>query len=207
MSFLSSIGSALAGPVGGALISGGLGFLGQKSANEASRQSVIDQGLFNERAYRNRYQWQMEDMRKARLNPILSYSNPPPSGPSISTYKAENTLGHIPNAINSAVSLAKSGPEIDILSKDALINSIKVDGINAVIDQFKSMINSGDDIVLQTETNDGATPQLIRIPPNNENRSKLRRVLDNFEREYHTSGGTNAIDKMMRALHNMTFGD
>lgn len=38
----------------------------------------------NKEMYQNRYQWQMEDMKKAGLNPLLAYSQAAPGGPSVS---------------------------------------------------------------------------------------------------------------------------
>ncbi len=57
---------------GAQLAGAGLGFLGAERANQSSAASVERQIAFQERAYKNRYQWQMADMRKAGLNPILS---------------------------------------------------------------------------------------------------------------------------------------
>lgn len=62
-----SAGIAAAASIGGGLLGG------SKSAREAAKQRK-----FIKKMYRNRYQWQMEDMRDAGLNPILSaYSAPP----------------------------------------------------------------------------------------------------------------------------------
>jgi len=66
--------SAIAGPVAGALV-GGIGSLfGAKSAADTS-----------ERMYKHRYQWQVKDMKKAGLNPMLAFSQgaPVPNNPGV----------------------------------------------------------------------------------------------------------------------------
>jgi len=50
------------------------------SAQQAG--AVARQERFQERTFKNRYQWQMQDMRKAGLNPILAFGQSPPPGPS-----------------------------------------------------------------------------------------------------------------------------
>lgn len=57
--------------VGGDIVSG---IFGQMSANKQMR--------FQKNMYRKRYQYQMEDMAKAGLNPILAYKQGPPGAPS-----------------------------------------------------------------------------------------------------------------------------
>lgn len=57
---------AAIGAIAGAGISSGLSFLTSKALQEDAQQ-------FQTNFYKNRYQRQMEDMRKAGLNPILSY--------------------------------------------------------------------------------------------------------------------------------------
>ena len=67
--------------LGGALVSAFGAYTGAKSANRAAKkQAQVDWDRARE-AYRTRYQFQMADMRKAGLNPILAYQNPPPGGP------------------------------------------------------------------------------------------------------------------------------
>lgn len=64
MGFLSGVGSALVGAGGG--------LVGAFVGNEFNKGRMKDQYAYNKEMYENRYQWQMEDMRKAGLNPMLS---------------------------------------------------------------------------------------------------------------------------------------
>ena len=88
MGFLSSvkkIGSAIGGAVskasdflsGGAgdLLGAGLSFFGAERANSANSAQAARSMEFSKESYQNRYQWTMDDMRKAGLNPIFAYQN------------------------------------------------------------------------------------------------------------------------------------
>jgi hypothetical protein len=59
-----------------------LGFIGQERANSANSNEARYNRDFQERMTRNRHQYQVEDLRQAGLNPILSATNgaPVPSG-------------------------------------------------------------------------------------------------------------------------------
>lgn len=58
---------------GAALASSALSAKSQADANAANVGMSQAQMDFQERSQRNRYQWTMEDMRKAGLNPMLAY--------------------------------------------------------------------------------------------------------------------------------------
>ena len=65
--------SALAGPLGG-LFGGGIDAA-------VSAKMAADNRKFQERMTRNRYTYQMEDMKNAGLNPILASGQAPPGAP------------------------------------------------------------------------------------------------------------------------------
>ena len=65
-----------------AVIGGAFGLAGSLLQQSSARSQASAAQQFSERAYRNRYQWQMEDMRRAGLNPILAYKQGAPAGPS-----------------------------------------------------------------------------------------------------------------------------
>ena len=78
----------------GAAIGAGIAVAGQAAstwyANKQAREAVNRQISFQREAFRSRYQWQMQDMRQAGLNPILSYSQGPPAAPAGSSYIPES---------------------------------------------------------------------------------------------------------------------
>lgn len=83
-----------AAALGSAAIGAGASAFGGFSANAASKQSAEDAMDFQKHMYKHRYQYQMQDMRKAGLNPILAYRQAPPGSPSGSSYLAQNPFMH-----------------------------------------------------------------------------------------------------------------
>lgn len=72
---MSFLGDAL-GPVIGA-VGGILGeSIGASSANSLQRETLDKQMAFNREVMQNRHQWEVEDLKKAGLNPLLSATAP-----------------------------------------------------------------------------------------------------------------------------------
>lgn len=74
---MAAAGAAAAGGLVQGLFATGLASQANKNAKKAARRAYER----NVRAYRHRYQWTMDDMRKAGLNPILAYSSGAGSAP------------------------------------------------------------------------------------------------------------------------------
>lgn len=68
MSFLGSAAGAVAGAVGE--------FFGASSANALQESMFNRQMAFNREVMQNRHQWEVEDLKKAGLNPLLSATSP-----------------------------------------------------------------------------------------------------------------------------------
>lgn len=68
MSFLGSAAGAVAGAVGE--------FFGASSANALQQSMFNRQMAFNREVMQNRHQWEVEDLKKAGLNPLLSATSP-----------------------------------------------------------------------------------------------------------------------------------
>ena len=60
-----------------AVISGAAGMIGNKQTNAANAKSAAEANAFNLSSVQNRHQWEVEDLRKAGLNPILSAGGTP----------------------------------------------------------------------------------------------------------------------------------
>ena len=97
------------GPVlsaGANLVGAGLGFLGGERQNVASARAAQTMMDFQERMYRNRYTYQMEDMRRAGLNPILAFGQSPPGAPGGASYSPVNVGEPLQRGISAGVSSA-----------------------------------------------------------------------------------------------------
>lgn len=63
------------------------------------RLNTDRQNALSKRAYKHRYQWQMEDMRKAGLNPILGSMRGAGAAPSMAQTPKSNVEGTITNVL------------------------------------------------------------------------------------------------------------
>lgn len=106
-----------AGAFGGLLGAGasaGLSYLMAKDAREAQRE-----------AYQNRYQWMMQDMRKAGLNPILAYKTSPGNVGQMAAATVPNfagsateAFGAVTRARQAKAQIAQIGKEMQARDKD-----------------------------------------------------------------------------------------
>lgn len=90
------------GLIGSVLGSVASGLFGSSSAKQQQKAS--------ERAYKHRYQWEMEDLRKAGLNPMLAISQGAPGPAHMAQADAPDVGSHIASAAQAALtrSTAKS---------------------------------------------------------------------------------------------------
>jgi hypothetical protein len=112
----------------GSVLGGGLSFLGGERANDSSARSVERQLEFQRESYQNRYQWQMEDMKKAGLNPMLAYQQG--AGPALSgsSYQAKDTISP---GVNSALAARRLATELDVMESTAAKNKADTAAANA----------------------------------------------------------------------------
>lgn len=94
------------GGIGSAIIGGATSALGAQVQNKVAQREAAKQRDFQEKMYKNRYRYQMEDMRRAGLNPILAYQNAPPGAPSGAQARVSN-VGEA--AVQGAASGATTG--------------------------------------------------------------------------------------------------
>lgn len=59
--------------IGAALVGGAVSAFGARAQNRAAQRAAREQMAFQKEASQHQYQWAMEDMRKAGLNPMLAY--------------------------------------------------------------------------------------------------------------------------------------
>jgi len=83
---------SVAAPIA-SVISGGLGFLGQQSANQQNRDIANQQEAFQREMSNTSYVRAVADMKAAGLNPMLAYAQGGASTPTGATTQIQNALG------------------------------------------------------------------------------------------------------------------
>ncbi len=91
---------------GANLASSALSLYGASLQNKAAKRAAQKQMDFQREMYSTRYQMQMTDMRKAGLNPILSYKTGAPGGPAGASYSPVNVGAAAGPGIQQAVTTA-----------------------------------------------------------------------------------------------------
>lgn len=111
---------ALPAIMGSAATAGISHLLGQSSASTQSQRAhdaMIAQNVVNQSNYRNRYQWTVEDMKLAGLNPILAASGGFSVGNAPSVSLPSPAFGGMPSTPSLAAS-AKDMSEVDRIEED-----------------------------------------------------------------------------------------
>lgn len=112
---------------------------GQEDANNQNLAIADAQMKFQEKAFRNRHQWEVEDLKAAGLNPILSATGgqaPVPSGSSAvmqntkrdSSEYIANSAKNVIDIVNGIMSATKSNAETKNVHKEGKILDNKVIG-------------------------------------------------------------------------------
>ncbi len=122
MGFLSGLGSALVG--------GAASLLGGSSANKSSAKEAAKSRQFTERQLKHRHQWEVSDLKKAGLNPILSAGGTPSIGSSAMAQQ-KNIASDAVAAANTALTAKKQKEEINLLKAQTLKTAAETSRIGA----------------------------------------------------------------------------
>lgn len=118
------------GDIGAAVVGGVFGMSGQRSANEANLQIARDQMAFQERMSNTAHQREVEDLRKAGLNPLLSAGGSGASTPSGASATMGNELSGFARAPETIIALRKARADISqTRAQEAYIKS-QQDGVD-----------------------------------------------------------------------------
>lgn len=109
------------GPIIGAAISAGAGYLGSKKQNEANQKVAASQMAFQERMSGSAYQRAVADMRKAGINPMLAYSKGGATTPGGAGLPMVNQLGGVGKVVSSALQMRRLNAETDQLEANTAL--------------------------------------------------------------------------------------
>lgn len=127
MGFFSSIGKAVKGVVsavgGGDVIGAGLGLLGGAQANSATAASTKSQMQFQERMRNTAYQAAVADMRKAGLNPRLTYTQGAAASPAGASYSARDVSSSAREGMTASAMLRNIQEQNNNLRSQQQLNS------------------------------------------------------------------------------------
>lgn len=141
------------GDIAGAVIGAGSSIWGANQSNSAAFEMQANSINAQRESMQNRHQWEVEDLRRAGLNPILSATNS--AGGSISGATANVTAPDISGALNKIANSAFAKKQTELLEKELQVkqDNAKANLTNADANQINSqarMIEAHND---QVKTN------------------------------------------------------
>ena len=105
------------GPVASAALGAAGSFASNSITNSANAKAAADANAFTETQLKNRHQWEVADLRKAGLNPILSAGGTPSIGGSAKA-DVESSGEAITRGINSALAVKTVEAQLDNIRAD-----------------------------------------------------------------------------------------
>lgn len=126
------------GDIAGAVIGAGSSIWGANQSNSAAFEMQANSINAQREFMQNRHQWEVEDLRKAGLNPILSATNS--AGGSISGATANVTAPDISGALNKIANSAFAKKQTELLEKELQVkqDNAKANLTNADANQINS---------------------------------------------------------------------
>ena len=124
--------------VAGPLIGGVLGASSAKSTNQANAEQAEASRLFTKEQMQNRHQWEVDDLKKAGLNPVLSAGGTPSIGGSAQAQMIDPMQSAM-TAANSAMALRKMSEEVNLLREQK--NNVRADtGLKKQAERIKDPV-------------------------------------------------------------------
>jgi hypothetical protein len=131
MGFFSGITKAIKS-VAEPLVGGAFGFAGSALEGEYGQSSAATANAFTKEQLQNRHQWEVADLRKAGLNPILSAMKGAPSIGGSAAAPVPNFSSNASTAASTALSAQKLKSEIELLESQA--TAAKTQGVKNLAD-------------------------------------------------------------------------
>lgn len=121
------------------------GFLGQHSQNKAQSSANAQMIAWERERAKNAHQWEVEDLRKAGLNPILSAGGSGANTSGVSIIPSSNSpLGA---GLNNAIAGMTIQEQLKGLKEDNKLKSQQYDQLDAMMNHFELMRNPDGSIV------------------------------------------------------------
>ena len=126
------------GDIAGAVIGAGSSIWGANQSNSAAFEMQANSINAQRESMQNRHQWEVEDLRRAGLNPILSATNS--AGGSISGATVNVTAPDISGALNKIANSAFAKKQTELLEKELQVkqDNAKANLTNADANQINS---------------------------------------------------------------------
>lgn len=126
------------GDIAGAVIGAGSSIWSANKGNSAAFEMQANSLAAQKESMQNRHQWEVEDLRKAGLNPILSATNS--AGGSISGATSNVTAPDISGALNKIANSAFAKKQTELLEKELQVkqDNAKANLTNADANQINS---------------------------------------------------------------------
>jgi len=167
-------GYSLGGPAGGALMAGGLGYMGTEMTNQANAARADASNQWSADQFASRYQTTVKDLEAAGLNPMLAYSQGGGSPPTAQQVQFQNP--------------AFAGVQSFQTASTAFQSNSMVDQVNATTEKIKAEIpNVADQGLVLRQTAQQLTALTSKLVEEGANaqvqREVIRQTVENLRKD------------------------
>lgn len=193
----------IAAAVGSAVIGGVASAQAQKSANKANKDLSREQMAWQEKMSNTAHQREVEDLRKAGLNPILSAGGQGASTGSaqMPEIKAANELQGVENAISSALETRRLKKEVEATDSQIKLNQ---SAENTQKTQQALNINSAKKMQLENAVIDATLPTVKAQAELNRDKAEIDKKMLKYDsvidRIKSTGGAGSSVMDMVRPI-------
>lgn len=119
------------------VVGGAIGLIGGERQNDAASDEAASARAFTKEQMKKKHQWEVTDLQKAGLNPVLSANSGAAIGSSAMASVPSNSLG---DAVNTALASKRLNAEINLLEEQA--NKAKTETKGIEYDNARRAVHS-----------------------------------------------------------------